>query len=294
MTDPTETTAPGAAGALPSVWMQDLTWEEVGGYLEHERIAVVPVGSTEQHGPAGVLGVDAYVAITLAEDLARRTGVLCTPPIWFGDSSHHGAFPGTLSIQASTLSLLVRDVCRSLARHGFDRIVLVNGHKGSNLPALTTSLRQLHDEELPGVLFAVADPLHLARSAAPGLKDVNEHHGGELELSHVHHRIPGSVRTDRLTDAGVDFQEVFGGFVGDDLFGPAPDGVDIIWSGEEQRRFAPTGSFSSSTGLSEEKGRRYHDHIVARLAELIAWLRTYDGPVGAKRARRGPEGPGAG
>ncbi|MEX5297576.1 creatininase family protein [Kocuria sp. CPCC 205292] len=276
MTESSET-----AGGLPSVWMQDLTWEEVAGYLERERIALVPVGSTEQHGPAGVLGVDSYVAITLAEDVAQRTGVLCTPPIWYGDSTHHAGFPGTLSISAGTLSLLVRDICRSLARHGFDRIVLINGHKGSNLPALTTSLRELHEEQLPGVLFAVADPLHLARSAAPSIKEVNEHHAGELELSHVHHRIPGSVRTDRLTGAGVDFQQVFGGFVGDDLFGPAPDGVDIIWSGDEQRRFTPTGSFSSSLGLDEDKGRRYHDHIVARLCELVGWLRSYDGPVGA-------------
>lgn len=274
----------GRAGSaeLPSVWMQDLTWEEVASYLENERIAIVPVGSTEQHGPAGVLGVDAYVAITLAEDLAQRTGVLCTPPIWFGDSCHHAGFPGTLSIQTQTLSLLVRDICRSLARHGFDRIVLINGHKGSNLPGLVTALRELHEESLPQVLFAVADPLHLARSAAPGIKETTEHHAGELELSHVHHRFPGSVRTDRLTDAGVDFHGVFGGFVGDDLFGPAPDGVEIIWSGEEQRRFTPTGSFSSSLGVSEEKGRKYHDHMVARLVELVEWLRHYTGPIGSR------------
>lgn len=267
-------------GNRPSVWIQDLTWEEVDSYLQHDRIAIVPVGSTEQHGPAGVLGVDTYVAITLAEDVAERTGVLVAPPIWYGDSSHHGGFPGTITIRPDTLTLLIRDVARSLARHGFDRIILLNGHKGSNLPALNSAVRVLHDEELPQVLFAVADPLHLARSSAPTIKETNEHHAGELELSHVHHRYPGKIRTDRLTDASVDFDEVFGGFVGNDLFGPAPDGVEIIWSGAEQRAFTPTGSFSSSLGLSEEKGKRYHDHIVTRLAELVEWLRGYHGPIG--------------
>jgi creatinine amidohydrolase len=270
------------AGTLPSVWIQDLTWEEVSSYLERERVVIVPVGSTEQHGPAGVLGVDSYVAITLAEDVAERTGVLVAPPIWYGDSSHHGGFPGTITIRPDTLTLLIRDVARSLARHGFDRIILLNGHKGSNLPALTSAVRVLHDEELPEVLFAVADPLHLARSAAPTIKETNEHHAGELELSHVHYRYPGKIRTDRLTDAGVEFGEVFGGFVGNDLFGPAPDGVEIIWSGAEQRAFTPTGSFSSSLGLSEEKGKRYHDHIVGRLADLVEWLRGYRGPIGHK------------
>lgn len=267
---------------LPSVWLQDLTWQEVAGYLEREKIVIVPIGSTEQHGPAGVLGVDTYVAITLAEDAAQRAGVVAAPPIWYGDSSHHGAFPGTVTVSPDTLVLLIRDVCRSLARHGFDRIILLNGHKGSNLPALHSATRVLHDEELPQVLFAIADPLHMARSVAPTIKETNEHHAGELELSHIHHRYPGRIRVDRLTDAAVDFDEVFGGFAGNDLFGPAPDGVDIIWSGAEQRRFTPTGSFSSSLGVSDEKGKRYHDHIVARLIDLIEWLRQYDGPVGAR------------
>lgn len=265
---------------LPSVWMQDLTWEEVDGYLRRDRIVLVPVGSTEQHGPAGCLGVDSYVAITLAEDAAQRSDVLVTPPIWFGDSSHHSGFPGTITLRTETLVALVRDVCRSLARHGFDRIVLLNGHKGSNLPALTTATRGLHEEELPGVLFAVADPLHLARSAAPEIKETNEHHSGELELSHILYRYPDKIRTDRVTEASVDFHEVFGGFVGNDLFGPAPEGVEIMWSGAEQRRFTPTGSFSSSLGVSAAKGQPYHDHIVGRLCELVDWLRTYEGPIG--------------
>lgn len=269
-----------SAISLPSPWLQDLTWQEVDTYLDSERIVLVPVGSTEQHGPAGPLGVDAMVAITLVEDVAERTGVLAAPPIWYGDSSHHGAFAGTVSIRPETLTALVRDICRSLARHGFDQIVIVNGHKGSNLPALTSAVRVLHDEELPHVLFAIADPLHLARSVAPGIKDAREHHAGELELSHVAHRFPGSVRQDRLEDPDVDFAAVFGGFVGDDLFGPAPDGVDIVWSGLEQRRFAPSGSLSSSLALDEEKGRAYHEHCVGRLCELVGWLRAYQGPIG--------------
>jgi creatinine amidohydrolase len=131
--------------AFPSVWIQDLTWEEVSSYLERERIVIVPVGSTEQHGPAGVLGVDSYVAMTLAEDVAERMGALVAPPIWYGDSSHHGAFPGTITVRPDTLTLLIRGVARSLARHGFDRIILLNGHKGSNLPALNSAVRVLHD-----------------------------------------------------------------------------------------------------------------------------------------------------
>ena len=263
-----------------SVWMQDLTWQEVAEYLSRDRIAIVPVGSTEQHGPAGVLGVDAYVAITLAEDTAQRTGVLCTPPVWFGDSAHHSGFPGTISVRPETLTMVIRDVCQSLTRHGFDRVIIINGHKGTNLPAITNAVRMLHEQSVPDAIFAIADPLQLARAAAPAIKETNEHHSGELELSHVLYRYPGLIRTDRVTEASVDFSAVFGGFVGNDLFGPAPDGVEIIWSGAEQRRFTPTGSFSSSLGISADKGRRYHEHIVGRLCEVVTWMRSYRGPIG--------------
>lgn len=265
----------------PSVWLQDLTWEEVQRHLEHDQVVLVPCGSTEQHGPAGVLGVDTYVATGIVEDVADRTGALCAPPLWFGDSPHHMAFPGTISLRTETLIGVISDVCRSLASHGFDKIVLVNGHKGSNLPALGSAVRALHEESLPQVVFAVADPLHLARSVAPSIKETNEHHGGELELSQIAYRYPGRVRMDRLTAEGAAFADVFGGFVGDDLFGSPPDGVDIIWSSSEQRRFAPTGSLSSSLGVAPEKGKAFHEHIVGRLCDLVSWLRSNEGPIGA-------------
>lgn len=266
---------------LPSVWIHELTWQEVDSYLQREdRIVIMPVGSTEQHGPAGPCGLDAYVAIALAEDVARRKGVLCTPPLWYGDSPHHTAFPGTLSLRTETLMLVIRDIARNLARHRFNRIVLINGHKGSNLPALTTAVRNLHEEELPGVLFAVADPLHLARSAAGRIKETPEHHAGELEISQMLYKYPELIRSDRLTEELVDFEQVFGGFVGGDLFGPAPEGVDVIWSSREQRAFTPSGSFSPSSRMSAEKGKAYHEHMVERLSEFIDWLRSYKGPIG--------------
>jgi creatinine amidohydrolase len=270
-----------SAKSLPSVWLQDLTWEEVDTHLKSDQVILLPFGSTEQHGPAGTLGVDTFVATGIVEDAAKRMGALCAPPMWFGDSPHHMAFPGTISLRTETLMAVVRDVCMSLAAHGFNRMVLVNGHKGSNLAALGSAVRALHEYNLPEVTFAVADPLHLARSAAPTIKETNEHHGGELELSQVHFRYPGQIRMDRLTGEGAAFEKVFGGFVGSDLFGPAPDGVDLIWSSKEQREFAPTGSLSSSLGVETDKGRRFHEHIVHRVCELITWLRTQDGPIGA-------------
>ena len=121
----------------PSVWLHELTWEEVASYLRGRDTIIVPFGTTEQHGPAGPLGLDTYVAIGLAEDAAKRAGVLAAPPVWYGDSSHHLGFPGTISVKTETLMQIVYDIVRSLARHGFKRILLVNGHKSVSYTHLT-------------------------------------------------------------------------------------------------------------------------------------------------------------
>jgi creatinine amidohydrolase len=259
------------AVSLPSVWLHELTWEEVAAYLRERDTILVPFGTTEQHGPAGPLGLDGYVAIALAEDAAARAGVLAAPPVWYGDSSHHLGFPGTISLRTETLMQVVSDIVRSLARHGFRRVLLINGHKGTNLPALTSAARNIREFELPGVRTAVADPMYLARGIAGRLKHAVEHHAGELEVSHVLYKFPHTIRTEKLSDAACDFDGLIGAFGTTDLFGEGrADSIDQPWTSGEQRRYAPTGQFSSNRAATAETGRRYHDYMVDRLVEFLA------------------------
>jgi creatinine amidohydrolase len=262
---------PSDARELPSIWLQELTWEEVAAYLRTRDTIIVPFGTTEQHGPAGSLGLDAYVAIGLAEDAAARAGVLVAPPVWYGDSSHHLGFPGTISLRTETLIEIVYDIVRSLSRHGFKRVLLLNGHKMTNLSALASAARNIREYELPGVLTAVADPMYLARGIARQIKETNEHHAGELETSHVLYKFPHTMRPERFSDAHCDFAEAFGPFGTDDLFGPGRDSIDQPWTSWEQQRIAPTGQFSSNRAASAEKGKQYHDYMVGRLVEFLAW-----------------------
>ena len=263
-----------------SVWLQELTWQEIRDHLMHDDIALVPIGSTEQHGPAGTLGVDTYVAMGLAEDAAKRARVLVAPPLWYGESSHHMALPGTISLGADTLLAVVKDVCRSLARHGFRKLVLINGHKGSNLPALITAAKSLHEEELSEVLIAVADPIHLGRTIAREVKEAPEHHGGELELSQIWYRFPAHVRPERFTRERADLGRALGPFGVVDLFAAQGDTIEIPWSSVEQAAMAPNGSLSDSSRSSKEKGRRFHEHMVENLVRFIQWLREQRGPIG--------------
>ena len=120
-------------------------WRDVEEYLARRDDVVVPVGSTEQHGPSGPLGTGLIVAEELAQELGEDRRAMVAPALPFGVSAVHAAFPGTIAIQPSTLLALVRDALQALHAQGFRRFLLVNGHPGSS-GALQAACAQAHAE----------------------------------------------------------------------------------------------------------------------------------------------------
>jgi creatinine amidohydrolase len=264
---------------LRSVWLQELTWEDIAEYLEANNIVIVPVGSTEQHGPAGPLGVDSYAAIGLAEDAAKEAGVLVAPPLWYGDSPHHLGFPGTVSLRTETLVAVIKDVISSLAGHGFTKIIIINGHRLANNAAITAACRSVHQYDLPQTFLALVDPVYLAKGIA-SIKESVEHHAGELELSHILYRFPSLVKKEKLPTQGVDLVPIMSRFVSKDLMGGSGDTIEVFCNSREQKAFAPSGSYSDSSKATAEKGREYHQYMIRNLVEFIEWVRHYEGPIG--------------
>jgi len=119
------------------------TWQEVEAYLERSTGIIIPIGSTEQHGPNGLIGTDAICPTKIASGMAEIEPVLIAPTIHYGMSQHHMAFAGTVTLKPSTLIRLVCDVVASLQKHGFTHFYFLNGH-GGNIAPVTTAFSEIY------------------------------------------------------------------------------------------------------------------------------------------------------
>ncbi|MFJ9771993.1 creatininase family protein [Kitasatospora sp. NPDC101157] len=157
------------------------------------KVAVLPVGSFEQHGDHLPLTTDTVVASLIAQKIATDYDLFLLPPITLSCSHEHAHMPGTVSISAATLYAVINDIWKSLQASGVPGLLIVNGHGGNYV--LSNVVQEANTSGPRVALFPVREDWHRAREAAAlessGAEDM---HGGELEVSLLLHGAPHLIR----------------------------------------------------------------------------------------------------
>jgi creatinine amidohydrolase len=264
---------------MKEFYLDKMTWPDIKEGIDKIDAVLIPVGSTEQHGCHLPLGFDHFFASQICEKAAqilleKKRWAVVAPTINYGCSWYHMNFPGTVSLSQSTFMTVVKEVCESLARHGFKHLIVVNGHAG-NSAALMTCLTDLYAEK----------KIRVCLNTAAGAGSVINRFGIKSPLIHAEEvetsmamALGVDVRMEALCRGGFDRREIhqskgiptsrhiaYDALVpGSGVFIPM-DFIDDI---------SDTGVVGDATSASEEKGRELVDAIVSTLVELVEDLST--------------------
>lgn len=232
------------------------TWQEVEAYLEQSQGIIIPIGSTEQHGPTGLIGTDAICADAIARGVGQATHAIVAPTINVGMALHHTAFPGSISLRPSTLILVIRDYITCLAKAGFTKFYLINGHGGNIATvkaAFSETYAHLADLNIP---HADLVQCHLANwfMCSSVYKQAKELYG-EQEGSHA---TPSEVALTQYLYPEAIKQATLSPEVG--------QGHKIYGALDFRRRF-PDGRMGSNPGLATpEHGKQFYELAVKELS----------------------------
>jgi len=237
------------------VLLHEMSWSEAKEYFTNNDTVILPVGSNEQHGPANPLGTDHLIAKSLAEEVAKRTGVLCLQVIPFGVSSHHKQFWGTIFISPKTFKKYVEETCLSLNYYGVRKILVVNGH-GGNLAALSELARELREE---GIFVSIFQWWTATPKLLPELFTAEERrHAGAEETSVNLALHPNLVNMDKAVDEGPRRHAL------------QMEGMTLPLSTVDE---TSSGVYGKQSTASAEKGRKVVEAVVNELVKHVNLLK---------------------
>ncbi len=263
--------------ALDKIFYDELTWPEINEAISAQKVVLLPIGSTEQHGHHLPLDVDNFLARSVCIAAARRTPreTLVMPTIPYGYNEHALDFPGTIHVTYHHFIEYCLDVCKSVAYAGFTRIILVDGH-GSNehLCEFIARRATLETDALVASTMwtnLAVETFEQVRESGPG----GAAHACELETSAYLYLEPGRVQMDQA-------QDHYGGAAG---AGPGTSRflhVDLTkgWGPMKLVRWTscatPTGVSGAPTLATAEKGRVVIEGAADNLAAFIREFKAMD------------------
>ncbi len=250
--------------------LTNATWETIGT-LDTD-LAILPIGSTEQHGPHAPLGTDMLTASAVAEAGVERLDeqIPIGPPITVGVSAEHRQFPGTVWVSEDTFRAYVREAAESLSTHGFDRIVFVNGH-GGNVAALREVAAELTRAEIAYTIpFTWFEAIDLDATAATTMG-----HAGPAETALLRAIDPALVDDDRLTAAADGASDRWGEWI---------NGINFAY---DSAAFTENGVVGDPTTTDKSDGQAILAAAARALAGVLEAISESDPrPPAPKRQQR--------
>jgi creatinine amidohydrolase len=237
--------------------LEKWTWKRAREEFQQAKVALIPVGSTEQHGPHLPLGTDFLIAEELAEAAAAETGAICTPTIPVGLSEHHRQFWGTLWVEPEHFRSYMKGIATSLAYHGIKRIVYVNGH-GGNAAALQEVCRGLRHQ---GIYALVWQWWQAVTELSAELFPKAGSHAGEPETSMM------LQVAEELINRGA-VEEAAAGAAS--RWGVHRFGTEVSF---DTLDFSESGAIGDPRRATKKAGEKLYRAALERLVSLVRWLK---------------------
>jgi creatinine amidohydrolase/Fe(II)-dependent formamide hydrolase-like protein len=250
----------GSSGYLWS----ELTWPEAESRLKEMDVAILPVGSVEQHGPHLPLDTDSFDADYLAKRIAEACSdpkPLVLPLVPYGVSYEHGEFKGTIGIGNDTLARLVYEIGMGCARNGINKLVIINGH-GGNIPALNYAAQMITRDTR---IFVCVDTGETSDIDIYKIADtMNDIHAGEIETSTSLAVRPHLVKMDKAEKLIPRFSSRYLNFT---------SRRKVSWY-VHTKKISNSGVIGDPTKASVEKGERMWQIMIAHLVALVEDLKS--------------------
>ena len=240
--------------------LNEMIWTEVEKELDNIKVAVVPVGSCEQHGPNTTFDTDTARAYEFSKLLGDRMGnkILIYPPITYGLSYHHMDFPGTVTLRFETMLAVLTDVALSITKHGIKKILFINGH-GGNRTALSAVVIKLKQEfDIDAYWSGMGTPL--AKTVL--VEEFGElpsiiGHACEVETSQSMYLAPWIVRENRV------LSEMQDSIYTKKLF------VDGSAAWNWKKHASNNGALGDARRATKEIGKKMTDKVLEYMEELV-------------------------
>lgn len=253
---------------------EKLTWPEINDAVDDGQVCIVPCGAVEQHGPHLPLDVDLVCPTGIAYGAGREIPdkVKILPIVAYGYTGHVMDFPGTINQHYTHFIDHVLDITKSLAYHGFKKIMLLNGH-GSNMPNLDLVARRTNLEtDAECILGAWWNLLTVDKAFLPRWRQ-SKFPGGcahacELETSLYLHLDGDNVRKDLIKSGIISFNAEESPFNWVDLFAAGPATI-VSWTSS----YSPTGVLGDAELATAEKGREAYEEAVKQLVHFVTWFK---------------------